>query len=99
MKGVQCYELFGGIALKNHAFFSMTPKHKFSFSTVLFLQHPEEQHSNNCSFHRNKTKNVFHLLSFFDEALFLILFKPPSFHTQVASQLCLDSSSWCHPST
>ena len=21
MKGVQCYELFGGIALKNHAFF------------------------------------------------------------------------------
>ena len=22
MKGVQCYELFGGIALKNHAFFS-----------------------------------------------------------------------------
>ena len=26
MKGVQCYELFGGIALKNHAFFF------FSFS-------------------------------------------------------------------
>ena len=22
MNGVQCYELFGGIALKNHAFFS-----------------------------------------------------------------------------
>ena len=22
MKGVQCYELFGGIALKNHAFFN-----------------------------------------------------------------------------
>ena len=21
MKGVQCYELFGGISLKNHAFF------------------------------------------------------------------------------
>ena len=21
MKGVQCYELFGGIALKNHAYF------------------------------------------------------------------------------
>ena len=23
MKGVQCYELFGGIALKNHAFFGL----------------------------------------------------------------------------
>ena len=23
MKGVQCYELFGGIALKNHAFFHL----------------------------------------------------------------------------
>ena len=23
MKGVQCYELFGGIALKNHAFFTV----------------------------------------------------------------------------
>ena len=23
MKGVQCYEIFGGIALKNHAFFTL----------------------------------------------------------------------------
>ena len=29
MKGVQCYELFGGIALKNHAF-------SFSFSMPIF---------------------------------------------------------------
>ena len=29
MKGVQCYELFGGIALKNHAFqFSFSIRHK-----------------------------------------------------------------------
>ena len=24
MKGAQCYELFGGIALKNHAFFMVS---------------------------------------------------------------------------
>ena len=30
MKGVQCYELFGGIALKNHTF-------SFSFSIMLVL--------------------------------------------------------------
>ena len=29
MKCVQCYELFGGIALKNHAFFSFYVKPKF----------------------------------------------------------------------
>ena len=35
MKGVQCYELFGGIALKNHtfSFFTLTvvqaPRHKY----------------------------------------------------------------------
>ena len=26
MKGVQCYELFGGIALRNHAFLSSLDK-------------------------------------------------------------------------
>ena len=31
MKGVQCYELFGGIALKNHAF-------SFSFHLTLSLK-------------------------------------------------------------
>ena len=30
MKGVQCYELFGGIALKNHIF-------HFRFSTTRFI--------------------------------------------------------------
>ena len=30
MKGVQCYELFGGIALKNHAF-------SFFFSYFIFI--------------------------------------------------------------
>ena len=37
MKGVQCYELFGGIALKNHAlsFFSFI---KIIFLNILNLQ-------------------------------------------------------------
>ena len=34
MKGVQCYELFGGIALKIHTFsFSVTPNQSSTFST------------------------------------------------------------------
>ena len=39
MKGVQCYELFGGIALKNHAFFSNlynNPYNTSIHSTIYF---------------------------------------------------------------
>ena len=37
MKGVQCYELFGGIALKNHAFliYNNTLKNSYDGNTVL----------------------------------------------------------------
>ena len=34
MKGVQCYELFGGIALKNHAFSFFICK-KFSLNVIV----------------------------------------------------------------
>ena len=34
VKGVQCYELFGGIALKNHAFFRLIA---FSIEYLLFV--------------------------------------------------------------
>ena len=33
MKGDQCYELFGGIALKNHAFFIFTGTTTATFSS------------------------------------------------------------------
>ena len=36
MKGVQCYELFGGIALKNHAFFHSKHVWHLYFRHVLF---------------------------------------------------------------
>ena len=42
MKDVQCYELFGGIALKNHA-----------FSFFIFKEKLNQQDWNNC----NKNKN------------------------------------------
>ena len=40
MKGVQCYELFGGIALKNHAFsfFSFLSVNEFDFLIDLILR-------------------------------------------------------------
>ena len=38
MKGVQCYELFGGIALKNHAFsFSYSQKVVMVFLSSLWV--------------------------------------------------------------
>ena len=36
MKGVQCYELFGGIALWNHAFFIIS----FSHTAFYFICYP-----------------------------------------------------------
>ena len=44
MKGVQCYELFGGIALKNHAFSFFIDSHfvlSHSFSDDLQLRMPD----------------------------------------------------------
>ena len=49
MKGVQCYELFGGIALKNHA---------FSFLPLYYLC-IQNRHSNELGMNRN---NVFGLV-------------------------------------
>ena len=37
MKGVQCYEPFGGIALKNHAFFYLI--FYFTYETAFTLVH------------------------------------------------------------
>ena len=37
MKGVQCYELFAGIALKNHAFLCIFNVLFFSFFFFFFL--------------------------------------------------------------
>ena len=48
MKGVQCYELFGGIALKIHT---------FSFSCMR-SQHTEVKKRLLRSFHQNKKTNV-----------------------------------------
>ena len=38
MKDVQCYELFGGIALKNHAF-SFSRLEEFIATLLMFLLH------------------------------------------------------------
>ena len=37
MKGVQCYELFGGIALKNHAFSFFSFIYIFRLVSIMFL--------------------------------------------------------------
>ena len=60
MKGVQCYELFGGIALKNHAFFSYTDVHDITWSgSSQHLQTQQNQHPTaKTSIHAPRSKVV-----------------------------------------
>ena len=62
MKGVQCYELFGGIALKNHAFsFSLSAKipthlydHNYYNAHNMFLAPFEHLHDHNYCIKQDK---------------------------------------------
>ena len=54
MKGVQCYELFGGIALKNHAFFLDLNINIFNANTSYFTA---EQFAN--TVHDTKCISIF----------------------------------------
>ena len=51
MKGVQCYELFGGIALKNHTF-------SFSISTIDRMKMPSEMSKIVVTVFHNNTWNI-----------------------------------------
>ena len=54
MKGVQCYELFGGIALKNHTFsFSFFSRSFYVYITVLTF---------NLCYYRSLAAKIFHLM-------------------------------------
>ena len=69
MKGVQCYELFGGIALKNHtfSFFSFSKDHfpsKCSIECIISQCIYREEHIRHfSSFAISKTSDLFVLLS------------------------------------
>ena len=61
MQGVQCYELFGGIALNSHAFFN--PLDLFSCVVAMLFKHSHEK--SRCKVKTTQLKAQ----SYFEEAI------------------------------
>ena len=66
MKGVQCYELFGGIALKNHTFSF------FSFRHATINVHKFEKSKLNTEEGKKQSKKLLKQLSLYHISLYII---------------------------